>query len=162
MVSRMSAIPVGIRALKEHRWTFPQSWKTLRPKSTRWWTARRRQPMRTATNSSGASIRHKTTPIGPSTTPSNKLWKPPIEANSKWAQMKADAAAKREDIKAKIDKRADQLDAKAAATDADWAEQDAADAIDYAEWMVYDAQLAVLDALDARAYADEQARIAGT
>jgi hypothetical protein len=83
-------------------------------------------------------------------------------AQSKWAQMKADAEAKREDIKAKIDKRADQLDAKAAAKDADWAEQDAADAIDYAVWMVYDAQLAVLDALDARVYADERARIVGT
>jgi hypothetical protein len=46
--------------------------------------------------------------------------------------MKADAAARREDIKAKIEKRADQLDAKAAATDADWAEQDAADALDFA------------------------------
>jgi hypothetical protein len=76
--------------------------------------------------------------------------------------MKADAAARREDMKAKIDKRADQLDAKAAAKDADWAEQDAADAIDYAVWMVYDAQLAVLDALDARIYADERAAIAGT
>jgi hypothetical protein len=83
-------------------------------------------------------------------------------AKSKWAQMKADAAAQREDIKAKINKRADQLDAKGAAKDADWAEQDAADAIDYAVWMVYDAQLAVLDALDARVYADERARIAGT
>jgi hypothetical protein len=29
-------------------------------------------------------------------------------------------------------------------------------------WMVYDAQLAVLDALDPRIYADERARIAGT
>ena len=83
-------------------------------------------------------------------------------AKSKWAEMKADAAASREDIKAKINKRTDQLDAKAAATDADWAEDDASDAIDYAVWMVYDAQLAVLDALDARAYADERARIAGT
>ena len=82
-------------------------------------------------------------------------------AQSKWAQMKADAEAKREDVKAKIDKRADQLDAKAAAKDADWAEQDAADAIDYAIWMVYDAQLAVLDALDARVYADDRAKIAG-
>jgi hypothetical protein len=81
---------------------------------------------------------------------------------SKWAQMKADAAARREDMKAKINKRADQLDAKAAAKDADWAEQDAADAIDYAVWMVYDAQLAVLDALDARAYADERAKIASS
>jgi hypothetical protein len=82
-------------------------------------------------------------------------------AKSKWAQMKADAAARREDMKAKINKRADQLDAKAAATDADWAEQDAADAIDYAILMVQEAQLAVLDALDARAYADERAKVAG-
>jgi hypothetical protein len=83
-------------------------------------------------------------------------------AKSKWAQMKADAAAQREDMKAKINKRADQLDAKAAAADADWAEQDAADAIDYAVYVISDAQLAVLDALDARAYADERAKIAGT
>ncbi len=72
--------------------------------------------------------------------------------------MKADAAAQREDMKAKINKRTDQLDAKAAAKDADWAEDDAAEAIDYAVWMVYDAQLAVLDALDARVYADERAK----
>jgi hypothetical protein len=83
-------------------------------------------------------------------------------AQSKWAEMKTDAAARREDFKAKIDKRANQLDAKAAATDADWAEQDAADAIDYAIWVVSDAQLAVLDALDARAYADERAKIASS
>ena len=83
-------------------------------------------------------------------------------AKSKWAQMKADAAAQREDMKAKIDKRTDQLDAKAAAKDADWAEDDAAEAIDYAVWVVYDAQLAVLDALDARAYADERARVAAS
>jgi hypothetical protein len=80
-------------------------------------------------------------------------------AKSKWAQMKADAEAKREDVKAKVEKRADQLDAKAAAKDADWAERDAADAIDYAIWVVYDAELAVLDALDARAYADERAKV---
>ena len=36
-------------------------------------------------------------------------------AQSKWVQMKADAVARREDMKVKIDKRADQLDAKAAA-----------------------------------------------
>ena len=48
-------------------------------------------------------------------------------AQSKWAQMKADAAARREDITAKIDKRADQRDAKAAARDADWAELDASE-----------------------------------
>ena len=79
-------------------------------------------------------------------------------AQSKWAQMKADAAARREDIKAKIDKRADELDAKAAAT-TDWAEEDAAEAIDYAILVVSDAQLAVLDA---RAYAEERAKIASS
>ena len=75
--------------------------------------------------------------------------------------MKADAAARREDIKAKIDKRADQRDAKAAANDADWAELDASDAIDLAVYAVYDAQLVVLNALDARIYANERAEIAG-
>jgi hypothetical protein len=42
--------------------------------------------------------------------------------------------ARREDIKTKIDERTNQLGAKAAAADADWAEQDALDAIDYAPW----------------------------
>jgi len=83
-------------------------------------------------------------------------------AQSKWAQMKADAAARREDIKAKIDKRADERDAKAAAKEADWADLDASDAIDLAVYAVYDAQLAVLNALDARIYAEERAAIAGT
>jgi hypothetical protein len=78
-------------------------------------------------------------------------------AKSKWAQMKADATAKRDDVKAKIDKRNAQLDAKMAANDAEWAEADAADAIDYAQWMVENARLAALDAIDARIYADERA-----
>ena len=83
-------------------------------------------------------------------------------AQSKWAQMKADAAARRQDFKAKIEKRAEERDAKEAAKDADWAEQDASDAIDLAVYAVYDTQLAVLNALDARVYADEQAKTAGT
>lgn len=49
---------------------------------------------------------------------------------------------------------------KAAASDADWAEGGAAEALDFAEWAAYNAQLAVLDALDARAYADELASTA--
>jgi hypothetical protein len=84
------------------------------------------------------------------------------EAQSKWAQLKADASAKMDDVKAEIDKRADERDAKAAAKDADRAEQDAADAIDYAVFAFYSPRLAVLDALDARAYADERAKIAGS
>jgi hypothetical protein len=82
------------------------------------------------------------------------------QVQSKWAQLKADASVWMDDIKAKIDKRVDQRDTKTAEKDADRAERDAADAIDYAVLAFYSAQLAVLDALDARAYADERAKIA--
>jgi hypothetical protein len=60
-----------------------------------------------------------------------------------------------------MNRRADQLDAKLAASQADGAESDAADAIDFAAWTVDNARLAVLDAIDARAYADERAKAAG-
>jgi hypothetical protein len=43
-----------------------------------------------------------------------------------------------------------------------WAEDDAAAAIDYASWTVDNARLAVLDAIDARVYADELATRAGS
>jgi hypothetical protein len=79
-------------------------------------------------------------------------------ARSKWAQLKADAAAKREDVKAKIDERTRQMDARVADDDANWAEADAADALDFAAWAVDNAQLSILDAIDARAYADELTR----
>jgi hypothetical protein len=78
-------------------------------------------------------------------------------ARSTWAQMKADAAAKLDDFEAKMDRRADQRDAKVAARQADGAEADAADAIEFAAWTVDHARLAVLDAIDARVYADELA-----
>jgi hypothetical protein len=76
---------------------------------------------------------------------------------SKWAQMKADAAAKAEDIKTKIDRRADHLDASTAAGEAEWTARAAEDAIDLASWAVENARLAALDALEARAYSDELA-----
>jgi hypothetical protein len=79
-------------------------------------------------------------------------------ARSTWAQMKADAAAKLDDFEAKVDRRADQHDAKVAARQADGAEADAADAIEFAAWTVDHARLAVLDAIDARVYADELAK----
>jgi glycerol-3-phosphate dehydrogenase len=66
------------------------------------------------------------------------------------------------DLQARIDKRADQIDANIAADDAAWAEDDDAAAIDYAAWTVDNARLAVLDAIDARAYADELATRAGS
>jgi len=76
-------------------------------------------------------------------------------AQSKWVQAKADAAAKREDIKAKIAKRNQMMDANAAAADADMAESDANAAISFASWAVDNARVAVLDALDAAAYSSQ-------
>jgi hypothetical protein len=77
-------------------------------------------------------------------------------AKDRWAELKATATAKFVDVQAKIDRRADQLDARIAADDADWAEDDPAAAIDYAAWTVDNARLAMMDAIDARA--DELAK----
>src|SRR5512132_3109774 len=79
-------------------------------------------------------------------------------ARGKWAQMRADAAAKMDDVQAKIDKRTREVDADMAADDAAWAEANAADALDYADWAVDNAQLVMLDAIDARVYADQLAK----
>ncbi len=49
------------------------------------------------------------------------------------------------------------MDADFAASDADWAEADAYAAIDYADWAVENARVAILDAIDARITADEKA-----
>ena len=81
-------------------------------------------------------------------------------SRNKWDQMRSDASDKMKDIKERIHRRNQQIDADMAATDADFAEADANDAIDYAAWTVDNARLAVLDALEARAYADTQARAA--
>jgi hypothetical protein len=78
-------------------------------------------------------------------------------ARAKWAQLKADAAARMSDVKANIDKRARHADAKVAAKDADWAEADAAEALDFADWAVENALLTILDAIHARAHADKLA-----
>ncbi len=74
-----------------------------------------------------------------------------------WKSMKADAAAKVQAMHDRVDRKRDEHDVKKAAKDADAAEQDAADALDYASWAVDQAQLAVLDAVDARTWADERA-----
>jgi hypothetical protein len=76
---------------------------------------------------------------------------------SKWDKMRADAADKMDEIKARIDKRNQKMGADMSATDADLAEFDAGAAIDLALWTVGNARLAVLDAIDARAYADARA-----
>ena len=81
-------------------------------------------------------------------------------ARAKWAQLKVDAAAKMSDVKANIDKRTRHTDAKVAAKDADWAEAEAAEALDFADWAVENAQLAILDAIHARGHADQLATAA--
>ena len=83
-------------------------------------------------------------------------------ARAKWAQLKADAAAKRSDVKANMEMRTRRVDAKVAAGDADWAEADAAEALDFADSAVENAQLAMLDAIHARAYADQLAKAANS
>ena len=76
---------------------------------------------------------------------------------SQWQSLKADAAAKRAGVQARIDRKRDERDAKRAEDNAEDAEADAADALDYASWAVDQAQLAVLDAIDARSWADARA-----
>jgi hypothetical protein len=61
------------------------------------------------------------------------------------------------DVKAKIDNRARQLDAAEAATDADMAEAGASAALDFADWAVGHAKLALFDA---RVDADDRAKVA--
>ena len=81
-------------------------------------------------------------------------------ARAKWAQLKADAAAKMSNVKANVDKRTLQADAKLAGTEADWAEADSIEALNFADWAVEKAELAMLDAIHARAYADKLAKAA--
>ena len=79
------------------------------------------------------------------------------DAQKKWAKMRADASDKMGEVKARIDKRNREMDAAVAADDADWAEADAVEAIDYAAWTLDNARVAMLDAIDARAYATTRA-----
>jgi hypothetical protein len=64
---------------------------------------------------------------------------------------------KMRDLHDRIDRKRDELDVKAAVDDAEGAEEDAVDALDFAGWAVGQAELAVLDAIDARAWANERA-----
>jgi hypothetical protein len=78
-------------------------------------------------------------------------------AKDSWEQTRADAQARVAVLKAKAQRRKDEVNADMAASDADWAEADASAAIDYADWAVENARLAILDAIDARITADEKA-----
>jgi hypothetical protein len=79
------------------------------------------------------------------------------KARSKWAQLKADAAAHRSDIKAKLEQRSRAFDSDVAAQEAEWTEGDAIAALEFAAWAINNARLDVLAAIESRAYADEHA-----
>ena len=79
------------------------------------------------------------------------------KAKSRFAQAQADASARVAQAKRDIDRRGDQFDANIAESDADWAESDAVAAIDFADWAVDQARVAILDAIDARIYAQQKA-----
>jgi hypothetical protein len=79
---------------------------------------------------------------------------------SKWAQMKADAAAHMNEMEARLNKRGAQIDAKLAEADANTAESEAVDAIDFAVWAIDNARLATLSAIASRASSDELAAAA--
>lgn len=83
-------------------------------------------------------------------------------AHGQWRSMKADAAAKMQGLRDRMDRKGDELDAKMAEDDAEGAEEDALDALGYARWVVEQAELAVLNAIDARAWADERAAASQT
>jgi DNA repair exonuclease SbcCD ATPase subunit len=78
-------------------------------------------------------------------------------AQGQWKSMKADAAAKTQDLRDRMDRQRDERDARKAERQAEAAEEDAADALDYALWVVDQAELVVLDAIDARSWADARA-----
>jgi peptidoglycan hydrolase CwlO-like protein len=79
------------------------------------------------------------------------------QTQNQWKKLQADNAAKMKDLHDRIGRQRDERDVKKAQKEADNAEEDAADALDYAAWAVDQAQLAVLDAIDARTWADARA-----
>jgi len=82
------------------------------------------------------------------------------QAQTDWARMRADAAARLAAVKTRVDHRSATFDANVAQLDAEAAEADAEAAIDYAEWAVSNAEYAILSAIDARLNADEKTAVA--
>jgi hypothetical protein len=79
------------------------------------------------------------------------------QAQTQWQSVKADTSAKMAELQGRIERKREEHDVKAAEDDAEWAEDNAAAALDYAAWAVDQAEVAVLDAADARAWADARA-----
>jgi hypothetical protein len=73
---------------------------------------------------------------------------------SAWASLLARAQEQFETIRAKLEEKRDDHDAKAAERRAERAEANAADAIDFASWAVDEAEAEALEAVEARKIAD--------
>jgi hypothetical protein len=86
----------------------------------------------------------------------NEVKEAKASAHGKWAQMKADHHARMQDLRTRIEQGNAQFDATAAAANADWAESDAADAIDFAAWAIDNARVSLLYAISTRVDADER------
>jgi hypothetical protein len=78
-------------------------------------------------------------------------------AQNPWQSIRANAAARARDVHDRMDRKQHELDVKSAQGDAEGSEEDALDALSFARWAVGQAEVAVLDAIDDRAWADEQA-----
>lgn len=85
-----------------------------------------------------------------------------VDMQDRWAQTLADAADRRNAVRTKIKKRARAMDAAVAAKEADWADADAAAALEDAARAVDSAELAVLNATYARSHAHERATAASS
>lgn len=80
-------------------------------------------------------------------------------APSPWQSIKANATTGARDLQDRIDRKRHDLDAKSAERGA---EENALDALGFARWAVKQAEVAVLDAVDTRARADERAAASQT
>ena len=78
-------------------------------------------------------------------------------AHAQFQSFKADTSAKMAQLQEQIERKRDEHDVKAAEKDAESAEDYAADTLDYAAWAIDQAEVAVLNAADARAWADVRA-----
>jgi ElaB/YqjD/DUF883 family membrane-anchored ribosome-binding protein len=75
----------------------------------------------------------------------------------RWQVLKAEVSARLKEGQSWIDRKRDELDVTQARHAAEWAEADAYEALDFAMWAVDTAAITVVDAVDARVWAESRA-----